>query len=60
MRDKTKIAISVPYGVTQDELNSIRREYQNKYKDCIVNILVSGEESLKENLYNFIKTRIKS
>ena len=60
MRDKTKITISVPFGTCQDEINNIRQEYKEKYGDCIVNILISGEESLKENLYNFIKTRIKS
>ena len=60
MRDKTKITISVPFGTTQDEINNIRREYKEKYAGCVVNVLISGEESLKENLYNFIKTRIKS
>ena len=60
MRDKTKITISVPHGTTQEELNNIRNEYRNKYEDCIINILISGQESLKENLYNFIKTRINS
>ena len=60
MRDKTKIVISVPFGTTQVEINDIRREYKEKYGDCIVNILISGEESFKENLYNFIKTRINS
>ena len=51
MRDKTKITISVPHGTTQEELNNIRNEYRNKYEDCIINILISGQESLKENLY---------
>jgi hypothetical protein len=60
MRDKTRITISVPFGTTQAEINDIRREYKEKYGDCIVNILISGEESFKENLYNFIKTRINS
>lgn len=60
MRDKTKIIISVPFGTTQAEINDIRREYKEKYGDCIVNILISGEESFKENLYDFIKTRINS
>ena len=60
MRDKTKIIISVPFGTTQAEINDIRREYKEKYGNCIVNILISGEESFKENLYNFIKTRINS
>jgi hypothetical protein len=60
MRDKTRITISVPHGITREEVNNIRKEYQDKYKDCIINILISGQEDLKENLYNFIKTRINS
>ena len=60
MRDKTKITVSVPFGTPQDEINHIRREYKEKYADCVVNILISGAENFKENLYNFIKTRINS
>jgi hypothetical protein len=60
MRDKTRITISVPFGTTQEELNNIRKKYQNTYTDCVINVLVSGQEGLKENLYNFIKTRINS
>lgn len=60
MRNKTKITISVPFNTPQSEIDHIRQEYKIKYKDCIVNILISGEESFKENLYNFIKTRINS
>ena len=60
MRDKTKIVISVPFGTTHDEINNIRGEYKEKYAGCVVNILISGQESFKENLYNFIKTRINS
>ena len=60
MRDKTKITVSVPFGTPQDEINHIRRKYKEKYMDCVVNILISGGENFKENLYNFIKTRMNS
>ena len=60
MRDKTKITISVPCGTSQSEIDNIRQEYKRKYGDCIVNILISGQDSFKENLYNFIRTRINS
>ena len=60
MRDKTIITVSVSYNTSQSEINNIRQEYKRKYGDCIVNVLISGQENFKENLYNFIKTRINS
>ena len=60
MRDKTIITVSVPCNTSQSEINNIRQEYKRKYGNCIVNVLISGQDSFKENLYNFIKTRIDS
>jgi hypothetical protein len=60
MKDRIKIAVSVPPSTSREEIDRIRCQYKEKYGDCIVNILVCGQESFKENLYNFIKARIKS
>lgn len=60
MKDRIKITVSVPPNTSRDEINHIRRGYKEKYGDCVVNILICGQESFKENLYNFIKARIKS
>lgn len=52
------ITISVPSTITQEEIKEIRMLFkQNKqYNDYKLNILISGNEDLKENLKNFLKT----
>lgn len=54
------ITISVPSTTTQDELKEIREQFKKNeaMKGYRLNILISGNEELKENLYNFVKAMV--
>ena len=56
------ITISVPSTITQEEIKEIRTLFkQNKpYNDYKLNILISGNEDLQENLKNFLKTMLNA
>ena len=55
--DKGTITISVPNNITYDELRKIRQDH--KHKDYRINILISGRESMVENISNFIIAKLK-
>ena len=54
--DKGIITISLPRGTSQDEINTVRDRYKDKYK---VNIVISGNESPEDIIRNFLKTRLE-
>ena len=56
------ITISVPSTTTQEEIKGIRAQFKQseQYKDYKLNILISGNEDLKENLKNFLKTMLNA
>lgn len=56
------ITISVPSTTTQEEIKEIRAQFKQseQYKDYKLNILISGNEDLKENLKNFLKTMLNA
>ena len=60
--DKQIITISVNKDISTDEINEIRKTFKQneKYKNCILNIIVCGNNNFKEDLKNFIKAGIKS
>ena len=57
---KGSITISVPLTTTQDEIREIREQFKKNeaMKGYRLNILISGNEELKENLYNFVKAMV--
>ena len=55
--DTGSITISVPSNITHEELKQIRQQYS--HKDYRVNILVSGSESIVDNISNFIIGKLK-
>jgi hypothetical protein len=56
---KESITICVDNKTTQDELKEIRQLCKSdpQYKDHRINIIISGQNDFKQNLYNFIKAR---
>ena len=56
------ITISVPSTTTQEEIKEIRTQFKQseQYNDYKLNILISGNEDLKENLKNFLKTMLNA
>lgn len=59
---KGSVTISVPSTTTTEEIKEIRKQFKKNeaMKNYKLNILISGEEELKENLYNFVKTMVHS
>lgn len=59
---KGSITISVPSTTTQEEIKEIREQFKKNeaMKDYRLNILISGNEDLKENLKNFLKTMLNA
>lgn len=59
---KGSITISVPSTTTQEEIKEIREQFKKNeaMNDYRLNILVSGNEDLKENLKNFLKTMLNA
>ena len=55
--DKGTIIISIPKSSTQNEIDSIRNKYKNKYK---VNIIISGNKNPKDIIENFLKARLEA
>lgn len=60
--DKQTVTISVNKDITQEEINEIRKIFKQnkKHKDCILNIIICGDNNFKENIKNFVKAGIKS
>lgn len=60
--DKRVITINIEKNITQDEIKEIRKQFKESeyYKDYILNIIVSGEEDIKDNLKDFLLSKIKS
>ena len=60
--DKRIITINIEKNITQDEIKAIRKQFKESeyYKDYILNIIVSGEEDIKDNLKDFLLSKIKS
>ena len=60
--DKEIITISVGNNITKEEINEIRKifEQNEKHKNCTLNIIVCGHDNFKSNIKNFIKAGIKS
>lgn len=59
---KGSITISVPSTTTQEEIKEIREQFKQseQYENYKLNILISGNEDLKENLKNFLKTMLNA
>ena len=59
---KGSITISVPSSTTQEEIKEIREQFNKNeaMKGYRLNILISGNEDLKENLKNFLKTMLNA
>ena len=59
---KSTITISINKDITQDEINEIRELFAKDdfYKDYKLNIIISGNDNLKENLKNFVKAGLKT
>ena len=59
---KGTITISVPSTTTQEEIKEIREQFKKNeaMKNYRLNILISGNEDLKENLKNFLKTMLNA
>ena len=59
---KGSITISVPSTITQEEIKKIRTQFKQseQYNDYKLNILISGNEDLKENLKNLLKTMLNA
>lgn len=59
---KGSITISVPSTITQEEIKEIRTQFKQseQYNDYKLNILISGNEDLKENLKNLLKTMLNA
>lgn len=57
---KGSVTISVPSTTTQEEIKEIRKQFKKNeaMKDYRLNILISGNEKLQENLYNFVKAMV--
>ena len=60
--DKQIVTISVNKDITEEEINEIRTIFKqnDKHKNCILNIIVCGNDNFKHNIKNFIKAGIKS
>ena len=60
--DKGTITISLPSNTTPEEIKEIRTQFKQckQYKDYKLNILISGNEDLKENLKKFLKTMLNA
>jgi hypothetical protein len=56
---KESITICVDNKTTQEELKEIRQLCQSdqQYQNYKINILISGQDDFKQNLYQFIKAR---
>ena len=54
------ITISVPSTTTQEEIKEIREQFKKNevMKGYRLNILISGDEKLQENLLNFVKAMV--
>lgn len=57
---KGSITISIPLTTTHEEIKEIRERFKKNeaMKGYKLNILVSGDEEFKENLYNFVKAMV--
>lgn len=60
--DKKIITIGVAKNTTQDEIKNIRQNFKNSelYKDHKLNIIVSGNEDIQQNLAFLLLDKIKS
>ena len=60
--NKRIITINIEKNITQDEIKEIRKQFKESeyYKDYTLNIIVSGEEDIKDNLKDFLLSKIKS
>ena len=60
--DKRTITISVDKGTTQEEINEIRRRFKESkyYTGYRLNIIISGNDDMKDNLSAFLISRLKS
>lgn len=58
--DKRIITISIEKDITQEEIKEIRKQFKENeyYKDYQLNIIVSGHEDIKENLKDFLLSKI--
>lgn len=55
---KQSITISVPNNITQDDIKEIRNIFKEQYgRECKLNILVSGNQDMKNVLKNIITTK---
>lgn len=59
---KGTITISVGSDITEDEIREIRKVYKldPSCKEYRLNVIISGNGSIKENLIDIIKTRVCS
>ena len=60
--DKKIITISIEKDITQDEIKEIRKQFKESeyYKDYRLNIIISGNEDIKDNLKNLLLSKIQS
>ena len=60
--DKQVVTISVGNNITQEEINEIRKifEQNEKHKNCVLNIIICGHDNFKQNIKDFIKAGMKS
>lgn len=58
--EKRTITISVDQHTTQEEIKKIRTQFKESelYKDYRLNIIVSGSEDMKDNLKDFLLSKI--
>lgn len=59
---KGTITISIQKPITDEEINDIRKLFNQDelYNDYKLNIIISGNNDLKENLQNFVKAGLKA
>ena len=59
--DKRIITICVDNNTTQEQIKEIRTEFKNNgyHKDFILNILISGQVDMKDNIKEFLLSSIK-
>jgi hypothetical protein len=58
--DKRIITIGVDKHTTQEEIKEIRTQFKESelYKDYRLNIVVSGSEDIKDNLKDFLLSKL--
>lgn len=59
---KDTITISINKPITNEEIKEIRELFKQDelYKGYKLNIIISGNDNLKDNLQNFVKAGLKT